>query len=154
MFLSILELKILSIHMSMSMQEWAVIAARFNDLNKDVNALIMMYRTCSLSLNLHLACTDVMMMKSVINANIILQALRCVHRLDQLVTQWIWILFSQNIFDQFIEHNQMMKFILQILDMRYSNFESLDCKQENEKDKDNDLSEWETVLQNQADELI
>ena len=48
----------------------------------------------------------------------------------------------------------MMKFIFQILDMRYSNFESLDCEQENRKDKDNDLSEWETVLQNQADELI
>ena len=48
----------------------------------------------------------------------------------------------------------MMKFILQILDMRYSNFESLDCRQENKEDKDNDLSEWETVLQNQADELI
>ena len=48
----------------------------------------------------------------------------------------------------------MMKFIFQILDMRYSNFESLDYEQENEKDKDNDLSEWETVLQNQADELI
>ena len=48
----------------------------------------------------------------------------------------------------------MMKFIFQILDMRYSNFESLDCKQENEKDKDNDLNKWETVFQNQADELI
>ena len=47
-----------------------------------------------------------------------------------------------------------MKFIFQILDMRYSNFESLNCRQENKKDKDNDLNEWETVLQNQADELI
>ena len=86
MFLSILELKILSIHASMSIQEQAAVAVRFNDLNEDVDALIMMYRTCFLSLNLHLACADVMMMKSVINANIILQTLRHVHRLDQLMT--------------------------------------------------------------------
>jgi len=89
MFLSILELKILSIHVSMSMQEQTVIVIRFNDLNKDVDALIMMYKTCFLSLNLYLACTDVIMMKSVINANIILQTLRHVHRLNQLVTQQI-----------------------------------------------------------------
>ena len=89
MFLFILELKILSICASMSMQEQAAVAIRFNDLNEDVDALIVTYRTCSLSLNLHLACTDVMMMKSVINANIILQTLKHIYRLDQLVTQQI-----------------------------------------------------------------
>ena len=89
MFLSILELKILSIHTSMLMQEQTIITVRFNDLNEDVDALIMTYRTCSLSLNLHLACADVVMMKSVINANIILQTLKHIYRLDQLVTQQI-----------------------------------------------------------------
>ena len=58
-----------------------MMTAKFNNLNKDINTLIVIYATCSIDLNLYYACYDVIMMKPAINTNIILQMLRQVHKL-------------------------------------------------------------------------
>ncbi len=65
------------------MQEQIMITFKFNDSDNDVEVFFINYATCSVSLNLHHMCSDVIMMKSVNNINIVLQALEKVHCLKQ-----------------------------------------------------------------------
>ena len=56
--------------------------AKFNNLNKDINTLIIIYTTCFVDLNLYYAYYNVVIMEPAINTNIILQILKQVHKLE------------------------------------------------------------------------
>jgi E3 ubiquitin-protein ligase SHPRH len=75
-------------------------ASQFNDATFKVDCLVTSYRTCSVGVNLHKACTDVVLMEPAISANVSLQAIGRVHRIGQTKPQEIHILFSDHTFNR------------------------------------------------------
>jgi len=86
-------------------------ANQFNDPKTDIQILVTTYRTCAVGVNLHRACSDIVMVEPAINANTVLQAIGRVHRLGQTKEQTIRILFVDQSFNRRVEYNQAKKMI-------------------------------------------
>ena len=116
-FLRVLGLRVSVLRASMSTQERSLVASQFNDPTADVDVLVVTYPTCSLGLNLHHACADMVSMEPAINGPTQCQANGRVSRMGQEHPQQIWLLSGRYTFDKFVEGNQSRKMIPQIIAM-------------------------------------
>jgi superfamily II DNA/RNA helicase len=146
MFLTTLGLNVLTLRAGMTNQERTAVAAKFNNRDEKVDALVVTYATCSQGLNLHLACCDVIMLEPALGANTTLQVVGRVHRLGQDEPQNIWIISGDNTFDRFVEYNQAVKMLGQVIGMGHELFEHLNLGREGLSSED--INE---ALKSQAD---
>ena len=144
MFLQALQFNVLSLRSAHSEDEKTRIITKFNDPAAKVDILITTYRCCSVGVNLHAACHDVVMLQPAINANTVLQAIGRVHRLGQTHVQDIHILFSDHTFDRFVEMRQATKMIAQIEGQGRSAFPelaSINAQEDSDTERDIKVSD-------------
>jgi SNF2 family DNA or RNA helicase len=77
--------------------------AKFNDPSADVEILVRTYNTCSLGVNLHRACHDLVLLEPAANANMLLQAIGRVHRISEEKVQNVTVLFQDHTFNRYLE---------------------------------------------------
>ncbi|WEW60075.1 hypothetical protein PRK78_005559 [Emydomyces testavorans] len=116
-YVKLLALEVLSLRAGMSMTDRDSVVAKFNNPESGVQILIATYSTCSVGLNLHQNCSDVVMLEPAIDYNATFHAIGRVHRLGQTQPQNIWILSGANTFDRFVEFKSTMKMVSQIVGM-------------------------------------
>jgi hypothetical protein len=152
-FFKVLCFKTLGLRAGMSLGERAHTAARFNDPADDGQILVVTYATCSVGLNLHGSCSDMVMVEVAMSANTVLQAIGRIHRLGQSNEQRVWILSGTNTFDRFVEYNQAKKMIGQIIGMGHSAFADLDLSRDSCEENETESSVT-AVLINRADVFL
>ena len=59
----------------------------FNEFATDIGVLVSTYQTCSIGVNLHKACSDMVMIRVQEDADMVLQAIGRIHRLGQTPPQ-------------------------------------------------------------------
>ncbi|KAL1962869.1 hypothetical protein VTN77DRAFT_9144 [Rasamsonia byssochlamydoides] len=134
-------------------------ASKFNDPNHPSQILVVTYATCSTGLNMHIACSAIVMVEPATSVNLVLQVIALVHRLGKCRRQRIWILVTANTFDLLVEFNQARKMLGQIIGMGYQAFSDLDLSRGKEEDMSDDNSDAEQSdnadqLEKRVDEFL
>lgn len=162
MFLMNLGFHTLSLQSKHTDEEKIIIVNKFNDPKSNIDILVTTYRTCIVSINLHKACSDCVMVEPAINTNMVLQTIGCVHQLDQNVPQTITILFLNHSFNRHIEYNQAKKMISQIAEQGkevFRNVVEMARATQSSAPQDSDPDEPEedievTVVKGEADQIL
>lgn len=128
-FLQTCGFRVAALKPSMSLQERSQIAQEFGQHSGKIEILVVTYATCSIALNLHFNCSDVVLLELAFDFNTILQMIGQVHRLGQQRNQNIWIVSTAHTFDRYVEFTQSRKMISQIIGMGSESFKDLGSDQ-------------------------
>ncbi|KAK2759393.1 hypothetical protein FQN54_002871 [Arachnomyces sp. PD_36] len=104
-FLNKLGYNVKIIHAGLKPEERADVARSFNDPDSKDQILVTSFACAVTGLNLHGACSDVVLLEPSKNYNTDLQAIMRVHRVGQKKEQKVWILFQDHTYDR-IRHSR------------------------------------------------
>jgi SNF2 family DNA or RNA helicase len=153
MFVHLLGFRVLSLRSKHTDEMKTATIAKFNNPDCPVDVLVSTYNTCSIGVNLHRACHDLVMIEPAVNANMQLQTIGRVHRIGQRHVQNVHILFQDHTFNRYLEWRCAQKMIAQISGQGRKAYPELDVASSRSDDESDLDDEADLALGHSADAM-